>query len=82
MPALHERRMLADTHNVRMRRAESGKTFVHHILDGIDQLLHPGLLLWSLRRQLSSISLATFSANSLSSESARRAPALRVRTPG
>jgi len=44
MPALHERRMLADTHNVRMRRAESGKTFVHHILDGIDQLLHPPLL--------------------------------------
>src|SRR5713226_6043986 len=43
MPTLHKRRLLADTHNVGMRRAESGKTFVHHILDGVDQLLHPGL---------------------------------------
>ncbi len=43
MPALHEWRMLADVHKVGMRRAESGKAFVHHILGGVDQLLHSGL---------------------------------------
>ena len=40
MPPLHERRMLADAHDVGMRRAESGKAFAHHILGGVDQLLH------------------------------------------
>src|SRR6266404_7645853 len=69
MPTLHERRMLTHTHNVGMRRTESGKTFAHHILDGVDQFLHPSLPLSFRRRQVSSISLATFSANSLSSES-------------
>ena len=38
-----DRRMLADTHNVGMRRAESGEAFVNYILDGVNQLLHAGL---------------------------------------
>src|SRR3982074_2181651 len=43
MPALHERRMLTDAHNIGMRRTESVKTFADHILDVVNQLLHPGL---------------------------------------
>src|SRR5882757_9803876 len=69
MPALYKRRVLAEAHDVGMRRAESGQAFTHHIFGGVDQLLHSTLPCASLRRQVSSISRATFSANSLSSES-------------
>ena len=43
LPTLHERRMLTHTHDVGMRRAESGKTFAGRIFGIINQLLHPGL---------------------------------------
>src|SRR6266436_2410393 len=43
MPALYKRRVLAEAHDVGMRRTESGKAFTHHVLGGVDQLLHPTL---------------------------------------
>src|SRR6516165_9399064 len=70
VPAQHKLRSLAKPHDVGMRCAKAGKTFIHHILDGIDQFLHPSLP--ALLLQLSSISLATFSANSLRSVSSLR----------
>ena len=43
MLAQHERRLCTDPHNVGMCSAESGETFLHLVLDRIDQFLHPGL---------------------------------------
>src|SRR5260370_3075320 len=42
MPALHEPRRLAHTHDIGMRRTEYGTTFAHRRVDVVDQLLHPG----------------------------------------
>jgi len=43
MAAQHKGRGLAEAHDVGMCRAEAGEAFTHHVVDGVDQLLHPFL---------------------------------------